>query len=136
MRVPVAMARAAGRRWTAVWAAVLALAGILSPAMPAGADMNVSRELECLALTIYFEARGEPDQGKLAVGHVVMNRAAHSLFPRKVCQVVQQGGEKLRYPTTGWARPCRAKDPPATARTDPRRTRRNRPERRERRTSP
>ena len=97
MTGPVALPSAAGRGRTAVWAAVLALVGILSPASPAGADINVSRELECLALTIYFEARGEPDQGKLAVGHVVMNRAAHPLFPRKVCQVVRQGGEKLRF---------------------------------------
>jgi hypothetical protein len=47
------------------------------------AGIDVKGELECLALTIYFEARGEADEGKLAVGHVVMNRAQHPLFPRR-----------------------------------------------------
>lgn len=80
-----------------VLAVILALAGYSVAPTPAAAGMDLSRELECLALTIYFEARGESDEGKIAVGHVVMNRAAHPLFPRKVCEVVQQGGEKLRF---------------------------------------
>jgi spore germination cell wall hydrolase CwlJ-like protein len=57
----------------------------------------IQGELECLALTIYFEARGEPDDGKLAVGHVVMNRVADKSYPSTICQVVQQGGYKVRY---------------------------------------
>ncbi len=75
----------------------VALGGMLAAAPAAAADIDVKGELECLALTIYFEARGEPDVGKLAVGHVVMNRTQHPLFPRQVCQVVRQGGDKLRY---------------------------------------
>ncbi|RMD60712.1 MAG: cell wall hydrolase [Alphaproteobacteria bacterium] len=70
---------------------------VLIPVEPATAKSNVTEQIRCLALTIYFEARGEPDEGKLAVAHVVMNRASHPLFPRDVCQVVRQGGEKLRY---------------------------------------
>jgi spore germination cell wall hydrolase CwlJ-like protein len=86
-----------GRR-LALAGAVAALGGYLATAAPAtAAGIDVKGELECLALTIYFEARGEPDEGKLAVGHVVMNRAQHSLFPRRVCDVVRQGGDKLRY---------------------------------------
>ncbi len=85
------------RRAAVFLAVVLALAGYSVAPTPAAADTDVSRELECLALTIYFEARGEPDEGKIAVGHVVMNRASHPLFPDKVCEVVQQGGEKLRF---------------------------------------
>jgi len=54
-------------------------------------------EIHCLALNIYFEARGEPDSGQRAVGHVVMNRAAHPRFPSSVCGVVRQGGEKRRH---------------------------------------
>ena len=57
----------------------------------------VSDELYCLALTIYFEARGEPEKGKLAVAHVVMNRMMDDRFPDTVCRVVQQGGEQVRY---------------------------------------
>jgi spore germination cell wall hydrolase CwlJ-like protein len=58
---------------------------------------NPSDEISCLALNIYFEARGEPDEGKLAVGHVVMNRVLSGRFPGTVCDVVQQGGEIRRY---------------------------------------
>ena len=54
-------------------------------------------EISCLALNIYHEARGEPDEGKLAVGHVVMNRVMSSRFPSTVCDVVRQGGEVRRY---------------------------------------
>ena len=61
-----------------------------TPAAPAG-------EIECLALNIYFEARGEPEAGQLAVGHVVMNRVASARFPGTVCDVIQQGGELRRY---------------------------------------
>ncbi len=87
------------RRVTLVGAA-MALGGYLTTTAPtagAAAGIDVKNELECLALTIYFEARGEPDEGKLAVGHVVMNRTQHRLFPPRVCLVVRQGGEKLRY---------------------------------------
>ncbi|MFQ6017247.1 MAG: cell wall hydrolase [Kiloniellaceae bacterium] len=53
-------------------------------------------EVACLALNIYFEARGEPDAGKLAVGHVVMNRVSSPRFPGTVCEVVRQGGDLRR----------------------------------------
>ena len=54
--------------------------------------IDVRQQIECLAKTIYFEARGEPDAGKLAVGHVVMNRVASDDYPDTVCQVMEQGG--------------------------------------------
>ncbi len=53
-------------------------------------------KLDCLALHIYFEARGEPLEGKRAVGHVVINRVEDEEFPTNVCQVVHQGGEAVR----------------------------------------
>ncbi len=56
----------------------------------------ITSELNCLALNIYHEARGEPDQGKRAVGHVVMNRVTDRRFPTSVCRVVRQGGERRR----------------------------------------
>ncbi len=54
-------------------------------------------EIRCLALNIYFEARSEPEAGRLAVGHVVMNRVRAKRFPSTVCDVVRQGGELRRY---------------------------------------
>ena len=56
--------------------------------------LNVSEELSCLALNIYFEARDEPKNGQIAVGHVVMNRVEHTRFPKSVCEVIHQGGEE------------------------------------------
>jgi N-acetylmuramoyl-L-alanine amidase len=44
----------------------------------------------CLSLAIYHEARGEPIQGQLAVGQVVLNRVANSDYPDTVCGVVTQ----------------------------------------------
>jgi spore germination cell wall hydrolase CwlJ-like protein len=35
----------------------------------------------CLALNVYFEARNEPAEGKVAVAQVVMNRKADPRFP-------------------------------------------------------
>jgi N-acetylmuramoyl-L-alanine amidase len=49
------------------------------------------RELECLALNVYFEARGEPLAGKYAVAAVTLNRVAHPNFPESICDVVRQG---------------------------------------------
>jgi spore germination cell wall hydrolase CwlJ-like protein len=50
----------------------------------------LSREMECLAGAIYFESRGEPIEGQLAVGQVVINRASSNLFPSDYCGVVYQ----------------------------------------------
>ncbi|ANY19027.1 Spore cortex-lytic enzyme precursor [Tsuneonella dongtanensis] len=50
----------------------------------------LSREMECLAGAIYFESRGEPLAGQLAVGQVVVNRAASGKFPSDYCGVVYQ----------------------------------------------
>jgi hypothetical protein len=49
------------------------------------------RERRCLAIAIYFEARGEPVRGQVAVGQVILNRVRSPLFPETVCGVVYQG---------------------------------------------
>ena len=48
-------------------------------------------ELACLATAIYFEARGEPMVGQVAVAQVVMSRVADQRYPDTVCEVVKQG---------------------------------------------
>jgi len=69
-----------------------------NPSEPGGqANDNIEQEVQCLALNIYFEARGESEMGQRAVGHVVMNRVAHPDYPATVCDVVRQGGEKKRH---------------------------------------
>jgi len=56
--------------------------------MPVSEDL--SREMECLAGAVYFESRGEPLAGQLAVAQVVVNRADSGLFPSSYCGVVFQ----------------------------------------------
>lgn len=48
------------------------------------------REINCLALNIYHEARGEPVKGQFAVAEVTMNRVASKHYPNTVCGVVYQ----------------------------------------------
>jgi spore germination cell wall hydrolase CwlJ-like protein len=49
------------------------------------------RERRCLATAIYFEARGEPTRGQVAVAQVILNRVRSPLFPETICGVVYQG---------------------------------------------
>jgi spore germination cell wall hydrolase CwlJ-like protein len=48
---------------------------------------------ECMALAMYWEARGEGDLGMLAVGWTILNRSASPEFPLTPCEVVFDGGE-------------------------------------------
>ena len=53
-----------------------------------------SRELECLATGIYFESKGEPLAGQLAVGKVIANRVqSGGRFPGTYCGVLFQRGQ-------------------------------------------
>ena len=47
-------------------------------------------ELECMALNIYHEARGERIEGQVAVSQVVLNRKKSNFFPNTVCGVIKQ----------------------------------------------
>ena len=47
-------------------------------------------DIRCLAENVYFEARGEPLQGQLAVAEVTMNRTHSPYFPHTVCEVVHE----------------------------------------------
>lgn len=51
---------------------------------------TLSQNMRCLAAAIYFEAKGEPLEGQLAVGRVIINRAASGRFPSSYCGVVYQ----------------------------------------------
>ena len=52
------------------------------------------RERRCLATALYFEARGEPVRGQIAVGQVILNRVRSPMFPETICGVVYQGQMK------------------------------------------
>ena len=70
---------------------------ISTSASIAAQNFEPAKERQCLALNIYFEARSEPLLGKIAVGHVVLNRIHDSRFPESACAVIQQGGYMLRH---------------------------------------
>jgi spore germination cell wall hydrolase CwlJ-like protein len=46
--------------------------------------------LMCLAVAVFFEARGEPMQGKEAVANVIINRMLDKRYPNSVCGVVKE----------------------------------------------
>jgi spore germination cell wall hydrolase CwlJ-like protein len=47
-------------------------------------------DLRCLAENVYFEARGEPLAGQIAVAEVTLNRVASPYFPDTICAVVRE----------------------------------------------
>ena len=49
-------------------------------------------EIMCIAVAIYFEARGEPLAGRFAVAEVVINRMRDPRYPGDACSVVYDGG--------------------------------------------
>lgn len=62
-------------------------------------------QLICLAKNIYYEARGEPLAGKLAVAQVTLNRVESNKFGNTICKVVYEKNQfswtkkpsKLKY---------------------------------------
>lgn len=84
------------------------LIGMIDTAAP------MNDEMRCLAGAVYFEARGEPLDGQLAVAQVIVNRTEDSRFPRSYCGVVTQPGQfsfmrgqrmpKVRESSPSWTR--------------------------------
>lgn len=61
----------------------------------AGPAPDGDAEWACLTEAIYFEARGEPVEGQVAVAEVVLNRVDGDTYPDTVCDVVRQGTGRL-----------------------------------------
>ena len=57
-----------------------------------GGSPGGSGSLDLLARLISAEARGEPYEGQVAVGAVVLNRVQHPSFPSSVAEVIYQPG--------------------------------------------
>lgn len=49
--------------------------------------------VKCLAGAVYFESKGEPLPGQLAVAQVIINRTKSGRFPSDICGVVKQRGQ-------------------------------------------
>lgn len=78
------------------FAATVVIALSLSTAAVAE-NCDAEKELRLLALNIYHEARGEPDEGKRMVGEVTLNRVASDKYPDTVCAVVKQPSQFSWY---------------------------------------
>jgi len=74
----------------------------------------LSENMRCLAGAVYFEARGEPLAGQLAVAQVIINRTEDGRFPASYCGVVAQPRQfsfmrgtqmpQIRTGSAAWAR--------------------------------
>ena len=68
---------------------------LMSPAERLGlSGKALAKEEKCLADAVYFEARGEPLRGQMAVAQVVMNRVFSGFYPNSVCGVVYQNAHR------------------------------------------
>jgi len=56
------------------------------------------KDIQCVAETIYSEARGESLAGQLAVGATIVNRSK-KIFHKPACQVVKQQYTQKRIPS-------------------------------------
>ena len=69
-----------------------AVAAHSAPGVATG-DVTDDEHLRCLASAIYFESKGEPLHGQLAVAQVILNRTKSGRFASNVCGVVKQRGQ-------------------------------------------
>ncbi len=67
-----------------------------------------SRELECLAVGIYYESKSEPLAGQLAVGHVIASRAKSGRFASTYCGVLFQRSQFSFVRGNSYPAPARA----------------------------
>lgn len=69
------------------------LAGVLAPLVAPLAQEGEEAK-ECLAKTVYFEAKGQSREAMAAIAAVVLNRVSNPEFPDSVCGVVHQGTQR------------------------------------------
>jgi spore germination cell wall hydrolase CwlJ-like protein len=56
-------------------------------------DTTADEDDNCLASSVYYESKGEPLSGQLAVAQTILNRTRSGRFPASVCGVVRQPGQ-------------------------------------------
>ena len=56
------------------------------------AGSSSTSDVQLMARAINGEARGEPYEGQVAVGAVILNRVKHSQFPNTIAGVIYQSG--------------------------------------------
>lgn len=74
------------------------------------ANATSLKDVRCIALNIYHEARGETKSGMEAIAWVTLNRANHPSYPNEICNVVYQKSQfswtskkdKIPYERESW----------------------------------
>jgi N-acetylmuramoyl-L-alanine amidase len=56
-------------------------------------SLELDKEMRCLATAVYYESKGEPLEGQLAVAQVILNRRDSGKFAPSICGVVYQRGQ-------------------------------------------
>lgn len=84
-------------RWNITMSSVVVFIALASAIYYAVPEIEKRRQIKCLALNVYHEARGEKTEGQYAVAEVTMNRVASRHYPDSVCEVVYQGGWDKHY---------------------------------------
>ena len=64
---------------------------LICHALRAEKHIEYVEERYCLAEAVYYEARGEKLEGKLAVAGVILERVVSRNFPNTICKVVHDG---------------------------------------------
>ena len=60
-------------------------------------------DITCMTKAIYFEAGGESTRGKVAVGHVILNRMNSKIYPQSICAVTYQKNHKAKGCQFTWS---------------------------------
>ena len=68
------------------------LINLLPKNVEAASDSSSTSDLQLMARAINGEARGEPYEGQVAVGAVILNRVKSSQFPNTIAGVIYQKG--------------------------------------------
>ena len=71
---------------------VYVLINLLPKNVEAASDSSSTSDLQLMARAINGEARGEPYEGQVAVGAVILNRVKSSQFPNTIAGVIYQSG--------------------------------------------
>ena len=71
---------------------VYVLINLLPKNVEAASDSSSTSDLQLMARAINGEARGEPYEGQVAVGAVILNRVKSSQFPNTIAGVIYEPG--------------------------------------------
>jgi len=79
------------RRFIIIFALLVLVTAVLYPGQAQNSAGRIS-DVQLIARAINGEARGEPYEGQVAVGAVILNRVKDSRFPNSIAGVIYQPG--------------------------------------------